>query len=57
MSDLPSPLTPPDCDLRGFEWMPLWGHRMPPAVGYWVARKDGRGGIASLKLLVDGDAP
>ena len=28
MSDLPGPLTPPDCDLRGFEWMPLLGHRL-----------------------------
>ena len=50
MSDLPSPLTPPDCDLRGFEWMPLWGHRMFSSSWYRVARKDGRGGIASLKL-------
>lgn len=28
MSDLPSPLTPLDCDLRGSEWMPLLGHRL-----------------------------
>lgn len=26
--DLPQPLTPPDCDLRGLEWMPLYGHRL-----------------------------
>lgn len=51
MSDLPNPLTPPDCDLRGgFDWMPLWGHRMFSSSWYRVARKDGRGGIASLKL-------
>lgn len=25
---LPQPLTPPDCDLRGLEWMPLYGHRL-----------------------------
>ena len=28
MSDLPTPLTPPDCDLRGYEWMPLLGRRL-----------------------------
>ena len=50
MSDLPHPLTPPDCDLRGFEWMQLWGHRMFTSSWYRAARKDGRGGIASLKL-------
>jgi hypothetical protein len=50
MSDLPRPLTPADCDLRGFEWMPLWGHRMFSSSWYRAARKDGRGGIASLKL-------
>lgn len=26
--DLPQPLTPPECDLRGLEWMPLYGHRL-----------------------------
>jgi hypothetical protein len=26
--DLPLPPTPPDCDLRGLEWMPLYGHRL-----------------------------
>ncbi len=26
--DLPLPLTPPECDLRGLEWMPLYGHRL-----------------------------
>ena len=28
MSDLPAPLTPPECDLRGMEWMPLHGHKL-----------------------------
>jgi len=50
MSALPRPLTPPECDLRGFEWMQLWGHRMFTSSWYRAARKDGRGGIASLKL-------
>lgn len=28
MSDLPEPLTPPECDLRGMEWMPMHGHKL-----------------------------
>lgn len=28
MSELPEPLTPPDCDLRGQSWMPLFGDRL-----------------------------
>jgi hypothetical protein len=28
MTDIPAPLTPPDCDLRGMEWMPLHGHKL-----------------------------
>jgi hypothetical protein len=28
MSDLPEPLTPADCDLRGMEWMPMHGHKL-----------------------------
>lgn len=28
MNDLPAPLTPPDCDLRGLEYMPLLGHHL-----------------------------
>jgi hypothetical protein len=28
MSDLPAPLTPPECDLRGYDFMPLFGHRL-----------------------------
>jgi len=26
--NLPAPLTPPDCDLRGYEFMPLFGSRL-----------------------------
>lgn len=26
--NLPEPLTPPDCDLRGLEWMPLHGNKL-----------------------------
>lgn len=28
MTDLPEPLTPADCDLRGYDFMPLFGHRL-----------------------------
>lgn len=28
MTDLPAPLTTSDCDLRGFDFMPLFGHRL-----------------------------
>ncbi|CAB4141931.1 hypothetical protein UFOVP421_29 [uncultured Caudovirales phage] len=28
MSDLPPPLVPADCDLRGYEFMPLFGHKL-----------------------------
>lgn len=28
MTILPEPLTPPDCDLRGYDFMPLFGHRL-----------------------------
>lgn len=50
MSDLPAPLTPSDCDLRGYEWMKLFGHRLFNSGWYLAALKDSRGGIAALKL-------
>lgn len=28
MTELPEPLTPADCDLRGYDFMPLHGHRL-----------------------------
>lgn len=28
MNDLPTPLTPPYCDLRGYDYMPLFGHKL-----------------------------
>ncbi|GAC1511699.1 MAG: hypothetical protein NVS1B6_18120 [Steroidobacteraceae bacterium] len=27
-AELPAPLSPPDCDLRGYDFMPLYGHRL-----------------------------
>jgi len=50
MSDLPAPLTPAHCDLRGFEWMALHGHRLFTSGWYGAAMKDPRGGLAALKL-------
>jgi hypothetical protein len=50
MSDLPAPLTPADCDLRGFEWMAIHGHRLFTSGWYSAAIKDPRGGLAALKL-------
>jgi O6-methylguanine-DNA--protein-cysteine methyltransferase len=50
MSELPAPLVPPEVDLTGFEWMALLGHRMFKSAWYRAARKDGRGGLASVKL-------
>ncbi|MGI4813212.1 MAG: hypothetical protein ACRYGG_07740 [Janthinobacterium lividum] len=28
MTDLPAPLSPPHCDLRGYGYMPLFGHKL-----------------------------
>jgi hypothetical protein len=28
MADRPAPMSPPECDLRGYEYMPLFGHRL-----------------------------
>lgn len=28
LDQLPAPMTPPECDLRGMEWMPLHGHKL-----------------------------
>jgi hypothetical protein len=28
MTELPPPLVPPDCDLRGYEYMPLFGNKL-----------------------------
>lgn len=50
MSDLPDPLTPPDCDLRGFDWMALFGARLFKSTFYRRAIKDPRGGLAGIKL-------
>lgn len=50
MDDLPDPFTPPDCDLRGFDWMALLGARLFKSTFYRKARKDPRAGLAGIKL-------
>ena len=48
MTDLPAPLTPPDCDLRGLEWMPLYGDRLFESETWLLASPEGR--CAALAL-------
>ena len=50
MTGIPDPLTPPECDLRGFDWMALLGDRLFKSTFYRRARKDPRGGLAGIKL-------
>ena len=48
MTDLPEPLTPSDCDLRGMEWMPLYGDRLLSSETWLEAGPEGR--CAALAL-------
>ncbi len=48
MSDLPAPLTPADCDLRGLEWMPLYGDRLFSSETWLLASPEGK--VAALAL-------
>jgi hypothetical protein len=50
MSDLPEPLTPPDCDLRGYDYMPLYGQRLFGSRFYSLSLRNPRAGLAGLKL-------
>ena len=51
MSELPAPMTPAECDLRGFmEWSRFFGEKAFKSRWYRAAMKDPRGGIAALKL-------
>jgi hypothetical protein len=50
MIDKPSPLSPAHCDLRGYDFMPLFGHRMFRSKWYSLALKNPRAGLASQKL-------
>lgn len=40
--DAPEPLTPADCDLRGHEWMPLYGDRLLSSDTWLLASPEGR---------------
>lgn len=51
MSDQPHPFTPPECDLTGYDWMALLGHRLFKSQFYRQAiQRDPRGGLAGIKL-------
>ena len=49
MSDLPEPMTPPECDLRGYDFMPLLGQRMFTSEFY--LRSSAEGFRAGIRLL------
>lgn len=50
-SNCPQPLTPPDCDLRGFDWMPLYGGSFFSSSTYSAAAlRNPRAGLAAVKL-------
>ena len=48
MTNFPPPFTPPDCDLRGMEWMPLYGDRLFASETWLMAGPEGR--CAALAL-------
>ena len=50
MDTLPEPLTPPDCDLRGYDYMPLFGARLFGSRLYSRALRHPRAGLAAIKL-------
>lgn len=50
MTDLPEPMSAPDCDLRGYEFMPLFGQRMFGSTFYSLALQNPRAGLAGQKL-------
>ena len=49
-NDLPAPMSPIDCDLRGYEFMPLFGAKLFSSRLYSKALRDPRAGLAALKL-------
>jgi hypothetical protein len=50
VTDLPPPMAAPDCDLRGYDFMPLFGHRLFSSSFYAKALRNPRGGLAAIKL-------
>lgn len=49
-NDKPQPMTASDCDLRGYEFMPLFGNRLFGSRLYRQALRNPRAGMAALKL-------
>ena len=50
METRPEPLTPPECDLRGYGYMPLFGNRLFGSRLYTRALRNPRAGLAAIKL-------
>jgi hypothetical protein len=48
--ELPPPLTPAGCDLRGYDFMPTFGHRLYSSTFYGLALRNPRAGLAAMKL-------
>lgn len=48
MSDLPEPLTPLDCDLRGLQFMPLYGDRLFTSETWLSARAEAKVAMQQL---------
>lgn len=46
----PAPLAPSDLDVRGYDYMPLFGARLYTSEFYPVALRNPRGGLAAQKL-------
>ncbi|MCC6105917.1 hypothetical protein [Acetobacter sp.] len=50
-STMPEPLTPADCDLRGYDFMPFYGVRYFRSSSYMqAAARNPRAGLAAMKL-------
>lgn len=50
MSDLPDPFTPPDCDLRGFPYMPLLVSRLRRSKAWLMAKRQPELGFYMMNL-------
>jgi hypothetical protein len=55
--DLPAPLSPRDCDLRGLEWMPLFGYRLKGSDTWRSASLEARGVMIPLWWTAWSEAP
>lgn len=48
MSELPEPFTPSDCDLRGLQFMPIYGDRLFSSATWIAAKPEAK--VAALRL-------